>query len=382
MTTATAPASILPALVKIVRPFAHKGQRGPVRLRDALVRHDGGSTRVCATDLELACNVIACEPTRPSESYLVDAASGVPVGSDISPLDFPAVDRLDGATVCEFSIDYRDFRRVADHVASATDPESARYALGGVLLEASGTGHATFIGTDGRRLHAARFAVADATGEVATNTLLPGRMFAAAAKAIKAAAVMAGVKGRRIDGEAVTIAITGKTARVTWAADTVAVEVFCRLVEGRFPRWRDAAPANPGTVCPVDAAATVAACGESIIRTKAAEAVAREAWDADHARRGIRPAARGRFDHPRGVKFSPAGLECRGCDYRASIPTAVEVFIDPAFVGPAVDAAAEFGAATVDLRIIDTQNAVTLHGGAWEAGGTGFFAIIMPLAID
>ena len=97
MTIATAPATILPALVKAVRPFAFKGRRGPLALRDALVRHDGGSTSVTATDLEIACTIVACEPARGPERYLVDAASGVPVGDAHDPAEFPAVDRLDGS---------------------------------------------------------------------------------------------------------------------------------------------------------------------------------------------------------------------------------------------------------------------------------------------
>jgi hypothetical protein len=381
-TTATAPASILPALVKAVRPFAFKGRRGPLALRDALVRHDGGSTSVTATDLEIACTIVACEPARAPESFLVDAACGVPVGDAHDPAEFPAVDRLDGSIVATFAISLRDLRRVADHVATVTDQDSARYALGGVFVENPVAGAVTMVGTNGRRLHAANVEAWDTTGDVPDNTILPGRFFPAAVKAVKAAAAVAGLKSRQIDNLIATVAITDKAAQIEWATDTVAVAARCKLVEGRFPRWReclrdyDAGTDNSLPAAVADDCRDIVKRSAAICERRAAE------WVAQNRVAG-RKVVKGAYQHPRGVKFSAAGMDARGCEYARTICFTGETLLDPEYVAAAVDAAAEFaGTGTVTMRVADPLSAVYLPAGDLLAGGTGFLAIIMPMAQD
>ena len=382
MTTATAPASILPALVKAVRPFAFKGRRGPLALRDALVRHDGGSTSVTATDLEIACTIVACEPMRDPERYLVDASSGVPVGDAHDPAEYPAVDRLDGSIVATFAISYRDLRRVAEHVASVTDPDSARYALGGVLVENPAAGVVTMVGTNGRRLHAATVEAWDTTGDVPANTILPGRFVIAAAKAVKAAATVAGTKGRQMDGLTVTVAITDKAAQIEWATSTVAVAARCKRVEGRFPRWRECLrDLDAGTDNRLPAA--IAGDCRTISReTKIVADIRADAFVRQHAAAGKR-VTKGSYQHPRGVQFSAAGIDARGCEYARTFVFTGKTLLDPDYVADAVDAAAAFvGTDTVTMRVADPLSAVYLPAGSLLEGGPGFLAIIMPMAQD
>jgi hypothetical protein len=382
MTTATAPASILPALVKAVRPFAFKGRRGPLALRDALVRHDGGSTSVTATDLEIACTIVACEPARGPERYLVDAASGVPVGDAHDPAEFPAVDRLDGSPVAEFTLYLRDLRRVADHVATVTDTESSRYALGGVLIENPVNGIAAMVGTNGRRLHAAAVNVAGATGEVPANVIIPGRFFAAAVKAVRAAMGIAGVKGRQADAAAVRVTITGTAAQIAWATDTVAVHARCRLIEGRFPRWRECLrELNAGPDSTVSAG-LAADCRTIARESKIVADLRADVFVRENAAKG-KKVAKGSYQHPRGVQFSPAGIDARGCEFARRFAFGGTVLLDPEYVADAVDAAAEFaGTDTVTMQVADAISAVYMPTAGWAAGSPGFVAIIMPMAAD
>jgi hypothetical protein len=375
--------SILPALVKAVRPFAFRGRRGPLALRDALVRHDGGSTSVTATDLEIACTIVACEPARAHERFLVDAASGVPAGDAHDPAEFPAVDRLDGSIVATFAVSLRDLRRVADHVATVTDPDNGRYALGGVLIENPIGGSVTMIGTNGRRLHAAGVAVADATGEVPANTILPGRFFQAAVKAVKAAAAVAGIKGRQIDNLIATVAITDKAAQIEWAIDTVAVAARCKLIEGRFPRWRECLRGyDSGTDSIVPADPLAGHCRTIARETKIVADLRADVFVRENAAKG-KKVAKGSYQHPRGVQFSREGIEARGCEFARRFAFAGTVLLDPEYVADAVDAAAEFsGHNLVPMRVENAQSAVYLTAGLMPHGGPGFVAIIMPMAAD
>jgi hypothetical protein len=383
MTTATAPASILPALVKAVRPFAFKGRRGPLALRDALVRHDGGSTSVTATDLGMACTVIAREAGRDPGSYLVDAASGVPVGDAHDPAEFPAVDRLDGSPVAQFTIYLRDLRRVADHVATVTDTETSRYALGGVLVENPAAGTVTMVGTNGRRLHAVAVIVAGVTGEVPANTIIPGPFFAAAVKAVKAAAAVAGVKGRQADTRPIGVTITDKAVEFGWGTDTVAVAARCKLIEGRFPRWRECLrDFDAGTDSTVAAGEVAGYCRTIARESKIVSDLRADAFVRQNAAAG-KKVARGSYQHPRGVQFSPEGIDARGCEFSRRFAFAGTVLLDPEYIADALDGAAEFaGTDAATIRVEDAKSAVYLPAGDLLAGGPGFLAIIMPMAAD
>jgi DNA polymerase-3 subunit beta len=121
----------------------------------------------------------------------------------------------------------------------ATDLESARYALGGVLLELSGESIA-MVGTDGRRL--ARMI---APAELANAPVTPTGTPVIPVKALKL------IERNLIDDDAsVHVAIQSGTAILIRTEDAV---IYARLVEGRFPRYQDVFPANVDVRIPLEA---------------------------------------------------------------------------------------------------------------------------------
>lgn len=386
---ATAPLS-LPALAKAVRPFANRSRR-LAALHDALVHIDGGTTRVQATDMEVACTVAIWTPDAESGVMLIDSANGERV-TERDPRDFPDVGRLAGDTLATFTVGIVDIRRLARHVAVAADDESSRYALGGVLLDPHLGSAITAVASDGRRLHAATIYPAEATGTVPANCIVPRRLFAAFDHAVRAAVATAtGLRGRRldaaIDAEPVAVTITGTGIRLAWQTGTVSVEADARLMEGRFPRWRDILAGLPaGTDNGLD--------GPSMarwLRSVEREAgIVAEAARSRHAAcevartmagRGASPRtleearkrAAAAYRHPRGVRFSPEGVEARGCEMRAGIPFVGRTMLDATFAADALDAAADYGGSDeVTMRVGEPMQAVQIIGGA-------FLAVVMPL---
>ncbi len=115
--------------------------------------------------------------------------------------------------------------------AFATDNESSRYALGGVLLELSGD-QVIAVGTDGRRL-AKMVGPAKSVGGHQTGdntTIVPTKAMHFIERALTDADAEIQVAARAND-------ILVRSPRVT---------VYSRLVEGRFPRWRDVFPQRSG----------------------------------------------------------------------------------------------------------------------------------------
>ena len=114
----------------------------------------------------------------------------------------------------------------------ATDTESTRYALGGVLVEAGDGGDSlTFAATDSRRLAVVE-AAAGATGSPGTGPK-DGPVIPA-----KALSILDRVLGEA-DGE---VFLTLRENDVLCKAGDVVVSA--RLVEGRFPRYRQVIPAE------------------------------------------------------------------------------------------------------------------------------------------
>lgn len=125
------------------------------------------------------------------------------------------------------TIPTRLFRELVRRTVFATDAESSRYALGGVLLEMEGE-NVTAVGTDGRRLakmEGKGLSVGDhqTTG---TNTIVP-------TKAIQLMERAVSEKDESVDVAARSSDIILRTPRCT---------IFSRLVEGRYPNWRQVFP--------------------------------------------------------------------------------------------------------------------------------------------
>ncbi|MGE3820711.1 MAG: DNA polymerase III subunit beta [Isosphaeraceae bacterium] len=123
-----------------------------------------------------------------------------------------------------------DLRKLIRRTVFATDVESTRYALGGVLVEFTPESM-TMVGTDGRRL-ARMVAPAESENDVAP----PGGSPVIPVKALK-------LIERNLDDDdpPVHVAIQGTTSVLIRTERAV---IYSRLVEGRFPRYQDVFPAS------------------------------------------------------------------------------------------------------------------------------------------
>jgi DNA polymerase III subunit beta len=239
----------------------------------------------------------------------------------------------------------RFLRELARRTAFATDSESSRYALGGVLVEFNAES-IVGVATDGRRLAKqegpAKSVGGHASGE--NTTIIPTRAMQLYERALAD------------DEEVVQLAahendILLKSGRTT---------IYSRLVEGRFPRWRDVFPRREDmlkialTVGPFYAA--------------------------------VRQAAIVTSDERRGVEFTFGGgkvvLAGHGAEYGEShveVPIAydgpdVPINLDPRFLN-------EF------LRVLSAEQTFTFELRNAESAAVcvtedGYNYVIMPLARD
>ena len=117
------------------------------------------------------------------------------------------------------------FARLMRSVKSATDVDSSRYALAGVLLEFRG-GILSMIATDGRRLHASEAEIDQAVDD--SSTIVPRRVID-----VILAIVGSGMGSLQLE--------CNKTEVMAEIGGTI---LTARLLEGRFPKWRDIVPAE------------------------------------------------------------------------------------------------------------------------------------------
>jgi DNA polymerase-3 subunit beta len=146
-----------------------------------------------------------------------------------------------------------DLKRLIRRTMFATDVESTRYALGGVLVELSGE-TITMVGTDGRRL-----ARAIAPAEVEGGAAAPAGQPVIPVKALK-------LIERNLDDDdpPVHLAIQTGTAAVLRTERAV---IYTRLVEGRFPRYQDVFPSNVEVRVPMEAGPLLSAVEQASIVT-------------------------------------------------------------------------------------------------------------------
>lgn len=123
------------------------------------------------------------------------------------------------------------FARAVRSVVYATDNESSRFALGAVQIEVA-DGECTFAASDGRRLAVAIVEFDQALDT--TQTLVPAK----ALQQMEFAA--ARHKG---DGTAVQLEASDSEIVATFDGTTITA----RLIEGKFPKWRDVFPDRDAT---------------------------------------------------------------------------------------------------------------------------------------
>jgi DNA polymerase III subunit beta len=142
-----------------------------------------------------------------------------------NPLDFPPIAEF--AETSYYELSGRLFRELIRRTIFATDNESSRYALGGVKLEWQDN-LLTAVGTDGRRL-AKMEGPAQGVGQPAPFgdiTVVPTRAMQLLERVLAE------------DGSEVQLAVQQNDIL---AKNSRAV-IYSRLLEGRYPRWRDVFP--------------------------------------------------------------------------------------------------------------------------------------------
>lgn len=226
-------------------------------LQNVRMNAQGDSVSLVATDMEVSIRIeIPDHPAEVPGSALLSVAQfgsilressdetllietdeqGVVVSGERSrfrfpsgnPAEFPDVFGFDASNY--YVVKARLFRELVRRTLFATDTESSRYALGGVLLEFEEE-RLTAVGTDGRRL-AKMDGPYEQEGEPTTGdamTIVPTRSMQLIERTLT-----------DLDAD-VHLAVRGNDLVVRTPETTV----ITRLVEGRFPRWRDVLPNRP-----------------------------------------------------------------------------------------------------------------------------------------
>ena len=148
-----------------------------------------------------------------------------------NPDEFPTVVGFEEEKYHELPA--RLFREMVRRTAFATDPDSSRFALGGVLLELNGE-DILAVGTDGRRL-ARMTGTGSSVGDHQTtgnSTIIPTRSLALMERAIDDKEESVHIASRGND-------VLMRTSRCT---------LYSRLVEGRYPNWRQVIPSREESV--------------------------------------------------------------------------------------------------------------------------------------
>lgn len=261
--------------------------------------------------------------------------------------EFPAWTPEGTRLVCRLPSD--QCRRAISSVAYAADEESSRYALGSVLLEVSRSeGRVWFVATDGRRLSCATAQLGSNQDPDDSAPLVPDR-------AIKI------IRDLLPKDSEVEFLSNGREL----VANMDEAVVTARLVDGRFPRWRDVCkPVHGSTTHMVNLAALLRA-------TKAAKVVTSE------QSKGVRYAF-GELKLTLSAQSSDVGeshVECDVSQYGAD----GFVKLDPTFVVQVCEALSRLdGEPDVSISLNGPGDAVLFKYG--EDGE--YQSIIMPLAAE
>jgi DNA polymerase-3 subunit beta len=258
------------------------------------------------------------------------------------PLEFPSVATFP-AEAC-FEVSTPLVRELVRRTVFATDNESSRYALGGVLVELSSSG-VIAIGTDGRRL-------AKMDGPCKTHSGSP-----ADAQPIVPARAMQLIE-RCLGGADLPVHLAVRPSEIL--VKTAGTTISARLVEGRFPRWRDVFPER------LEAAKVQLVAGPLLAAVRQAAIVTSE--------------------QSKGVDFAfepgqlvLSGRSAESGESRVELPldhagAAVRIKLDPRFVADFLRVLDP--GTTVSVELTDPQSACVCR----TEDGYGY--VIMPLAAD
>lgn len=144
---------------------------------------------------------------------------------NINPDSFPTVAPFEEQSY--FEVEPRLFRELVRRTVFATDVESTRYALGGVLLEMNGE-EIIAVATDGRRLAKMQGTGKSVSGfqSSTSNIIVPIKTLSLMEKSLTEKDVVVQIAARQND-------ILVQTKRCM---------IYSRLVEGRYPNWKQVIP--------------------------------------------------------------------------------------------------------------------------------------------
>ena len=144
-----------------------------------------------------------------------------------NPSEFPTVAAF--ADDAYFVIPAKELKQMIRRTVFATDSESTRYALGGVLWDFD-KNTLTLAATDSRRL-----------AIVQNECVIHGEPETVAEQPVIPAKAMSLLERSLADEGEVNVAIHSNDAVIRSGNITI----YCRLVDGRFPRYRDVVPKEP-----------------------------------------------------------------------------------------------------------------------------------------
>jgi DNA polymerase-3 subunit beta len=258
------------------------------------------------------------------------------------PMEFPSVATFPTEPCFEISTPL--MRELVRRTVFATDNESSRFALGGVLLELTSTA-VTAVGTDGRRLAKMEGPAASVNGTPAdAQPIVPARAMQLVERCLGNADTPIHLAVRPSE-------ILVKTGPTTISA---------RLVEGRFPRWRDVFPERPDAV------------RVSLVAGPLLAAVRQAAIVTSEQSKGVD------FAFQRGALVL-SGRSAESGESRIELPidlhgADVKIKMDPRFMSDFLRVLD--GGANVSVELTDAQSACVCR----TEDGYGY--VIMPLAAD
>jgi DNA polymerase III subunit beta len=138
-----------------------------------------------------------------------------------------------------------DFSRIVHCVATCSDPDSSRYALGGVQLELSGD-TLTATCTDGRQLATTECKISAPTndGEIvlASNEVsYANHTWLISAADLRKAPILKSTSQVVMLVSAGVVSFSYTNGR---AGKLKQIKIDCKMVEGRFPNWRQCLPSK------------------------------------------------------------------------------------------------------------------------------------------
>jgi hypothetical protein len=350
--------------------------------------------RTCGAQIDRAGGRLSALTTDGKVWASIDAGSdGFHDGSELFAAAVKPAPAMGPATFA-CVLRWPQLEQIVGGIVPATDTESSRYALGGVQIECREGSMLAAIATDGRRLHVCHLQPASIAGETPQYCVVPaamwGRLATVARAAVKSCRGLTGGRlAESLRAGVVTIETDGTVVCLTWSQGDLSVAVTARLIEGRFPRWRDVVGPHEGVGegLVIDPATVLPAVADYARRHRAAVAAGKAAWLAEP----LPPRASKRkakdYKHDRGVLVGRDTMTGRGCDFTAPVPvTPTTVCLDHNYLADALESGRLFGRTVTVRAEADARFGGQVRGPVvFEVGGDcgeRFTAVVMPLAID